>query len=313
MSDKNAKTILRFQQRVDNKEFYEAHQTIRTIVNRYVRSRQFTPALDLLAQGSAILAKNKEYASATDLILYMILVYQDAGISCLDKERKMKLIELISLLPDTDPALSDLAKASIAWSKATDELTFGDSSLHHLFGCKLLGAVTSQALDEMQHKMFAVAELHLALGTFESLPVYVDYLFQWYLQSGAGADPGQFLARAVFNYAYLKNLQFLNSAIDRFVALYQRECSPVMEQDGLVIVFPDLPLLVFLQLLAATLAKADAGGKFMKLLNHYQGQLNEYQLVAPAEYLGSLYFQLQLGNPNAGNNMLANLMGGLFK
>lgn len=313
MSDKIGKTIQRFQQRVDNKEFYEAHQTIRTIVNRYVRGKQFEPALLLLAQGSAILATNKEYASATDLILYMIQVYEEAGVSSTQKEHKMKLIELISLLPDTDPALGDLAKASIAWSKASDGLTFGDASLHHLFGFKLLGAVASQTLQENKYKMFTVAELHLILGTFESLPIYVDYLFEWYSTSGPDADPGKFLARAVYNYAYLKNNKFMNTAIERFLDLYVKKCEPVFETDGALFKFEDQPLLMFLQLLALTLGKADAGAKFMKLYSHYKSQLNELQLTAPTEYLGNLYFGLKLGNPNAGNNMLASLMGGLFK
>lgn len=313
MSDKITKTIQRFQQRVDNKEFYEAHQTIRTIVNRYVRSKQFTPAIAILAQGSAILSTNKEYASATDLILYMIQVYEEAGIASSDKEHKTKLAELVSLLPDTDPALGDIAKASITWSKASDGLTFGDASLHHLFGCKLLGAVASQQLEENKYKMFTVAELHLILGTFESLPVYVDYLYEWYTKNGSDADPGKFLARAVYNYAYLRNIKFLNTAIERFHGLYIKDMNPSVEQSGSQIIFKDQPFLNFLLLLAATLGKSEAGDKFMKLYSHYKSQLTEYQLIAPTEYLGNLYFQLRLGNPNAGNNMLANLMGGLFK
>ncbi|WPK22982.1 hypothetical protein PUMCH_000205 [Australozyma saopauloensis] len=305
MSDKISKTIQRFQQRVDNKEFYEAHQTIRTIVNRYVRATQYTPALQLLAEGSAILANNKEYASATDLILYMINVLEEAGITSSDKDYKMKLIELISLLPDTDPALGDLAKASISWSKKLDALTFGDASLHHLFGCKLINAVASQTLEENKYKMFTVAELHLILGTFESLPIYVDYLFQWYQENKDKADPGKFLARAVYNYAYLKNNKFMNTSIELFL----KKLSALNDNSSA----ESLSLVVFLQLLATTLGKADAGDKFMKLFNHYKSQLEENELVAPTEYLGNLYFQLRLGNPNAGNNMLANLMGGLFK
>lgn len=313
MSDKIEKTIQRFQQRVENKEFYEAHQTIRTIVNRYVRGKQFEPAILLLAQGSAILATNKEYASSTDLILYLIQVYEEAGISSTEKEHKMKLIELISLLPDTDPALGDLAKASIAWSKASDGLTFGDTSLHSLFGSKLLGAVASQSLQENKFKMFTVAELHLILGTYESLPVYVDYLFEWYSISGPDANPAKFLARAVYNYAYLKNNKFMNTAIERFLELYVKRCEPAYEKEGTLLKFQDQPLLVFLQLLAITLGKSDAADKFLKLLSHYKSQLEELQFTGPTEYLGNLYFQLKLGNPNAGNNMLANLMGGLFK
>lgn len=313
MSDKTNKTIQRFEQRVSNKEFYEAHQTIRTVVNRYVRAKQYTPAVELLTQGGAILANNREYASASDLILYMIQIYEEAGISSSEKEPKMMLIELISLLPDTDPSLGDLAKASISWSKKSENLTFGDASLHHLFGSKLLGAVSSQPLEEVRYKMFTVAELHLILGSFESLPVYVNYLFNWYRQSGSQADPGRFLARAVYNYAYLKNYKFANTALETFLGLYMEQCSPSFETDDSLIIFKNQPFLNFLQLLVVTLGRDDAGEKFMKSYSHYKDQLAEYQLIAPTEYLGNLYFQLKLGNPNTGNNMFANLMGGLFK
>ncbi|KAM9916204.1 hypothetical protein OXX80_013661, partial [Metschnikowia pulcherrima] len=56
MSDKLQKTIARFQQRIDNKDFYEAHQTLRTITNRYVKAKQFELAIEILDQGASILA-----------------------------------------------------------------------------------------------------------------------------------------------------------------------------------------------------------------------------------------------------------------
>lgn len=100
MSDKLQRTIARFQQRIDNKDFYEAHQTLRTITNRYVKTKQYKDAIDLLYQGLTILAKNNEYASAGDLILYLVSVYEESGTPC-SKESKAKIIELVSLLPNT--------------------------------------------------------------------------------------------------------------------------------------------------------------------------------------------------------------------
>lgn len=312
MSDKLKRTVARFQQRIDNKDFYEAHQTLRTIANRYVKSSHYSEAIDLLTQGLSILATNKEYGSASDLISYLIDVYSEAGIRCDNtaKDYKLKLVELISLLPDSDPSLGDLAKQALAWSKGMGGSKFGDSSLHHLFGTKMLAGAQTLAIEEDRYKMFALAELHLILGTYESLPVYVDFLFQWWAESGKSADPGIFASRAVINYAYLKNIKFARLALDRFVAKY-KETALHETIEGLDF-FADAELLNFLLLLVVTLGKFDASDKFMKLYSHYKPLLAQHELVAPVEYLGRFYFKLQLGNAQGGN-MLANLMSGLFK
>lgn len=300
MSDKLTRTIARFQQRIDNKDFYEAHQTLRTICNRYVHARNYDLAAEILAQGAAILANNHEYASAADLITYLVLVYADAGYACLGPESKYRatVAQLVCLLPDTDPSLVDLAKTAMAWSQREPEQKFGDASLHDVFGSKLLAAARLAKTDDARQTLFAVAELHLILALALSMPVYVEFLHTWYSRSAA-ADPGPFLARAVINYAYLRNLKLVRGAIDLFLELGTPETAS--------------DLMSFLRLLAATLSKAQSGEKFMKLYNHYKPVLAEHELVAPVEYIGREYFQLRLGSSLGGNNMLANLMGGLFK
>lgn len=318
MSDKLQRTIARFQQKIDNKDFYEAHQTLRTITNRYVKSTHYPEAIDLLYQGLSILAVNKEYASATDLILYLIQVYNEAKIPCSNdaasKDYKWKLIDLITLLPDTDPGLGDVAKHSLTWSKESSGSKFGDADLHHLFGVKLINAISSQPTEDDKYKLFAVAELHLILGTHESLPVYVDYLYSWYETSGkSNADAGEFIARAVINYAYLKNIKFAQNAWERFVAKYIASGNEIVHQNDGLYQFETLELLNFLQLLMITLTKANSGEKYLKLYHHYQPQLKAAGLAPLVEYLGRFYFKLNLGSPQGGGNMLANLMGGLFK
>lgn len=321
MSDaKLQRTLLRFQQKIDSGEYYEAHQTLRTITNRYVKAKQFKEAIDLLYQGSTILSSKKEYGSSSDLIAYLILVYRESNVVCTNeapqKEYKLRLIELVSLLPDSDTSLADLSKQSIGWSTASGDSTFGDASLHHTFGLKFLNAAQldeSSATEDERAQIFAFAELHLILGTYESLPPYVSFLHDWFVQSksrDSSLDAGVFLSRAVFNYAYLKNLKFVKEAIDQFLAKMTAE-NPEKTED--ILFFDAHPLLNFVQLLAATLAKEGAGDKFLKLYSQYKPQLVVNDLTAPVEYLGRFYFNLNLGKPQGEQNMLANLMGGLFK
>lgn len=323
MSDaKLQRTIARFQAKIDSGEFYEAHQTLRTITNRYVKSKQYNESIDLLYQGAAILSKNKEYGSSSDLITYLIQVYEEAGIECNsdNKQYKNKLIELVNYLPDTEPSLPDLAKQAINWSTiSTGEVSkFGDNSLHHIFGIKFLNRIKHDKglmSDSDKTKLYSVTELHLILGTYDSLPPYVDFLYQWYKQQTKISDPGVFLARAVINYSYLKNIKFVNDVIDKFLSKLTSDNSEfeVIDHGDKITYYHQFPIITFLQLLAIILSKEASGDKFLKLYNQFKPILAQNELTNPVEYLGRTYFGLKLGNPQGGQNMLANLMGGLFK
>lgn len=338
MSDvKLQRTLARFQAKIDSGSYYEAHQTLRTITNRYIKAKQYTEAIDLLYQGSSILASKGEFASASDLITYLIHTFEESGVVCsANKDSKLKLLELINLLPSSETSLIDLSKQAINWSVKGSENKFGDSDLHHLFGVKLLqsieeGGSTSAGgeqsgavkTEEDKYKLFTIAELHLILGTRESLPYYVNFLFQWYAQSPNAntTDPGLFLSRAIINYAYLKNLKFISEAQTIFIRKLLE--SKIVEDDAYTVIetpsgkfydFKDFELVNFLQLLVITLGKQqEAGSKFMKLYQQNKPLLTKYEILPSVEYLGRFYFNLQIGNPSGNQNMLANLMGGLFK
>jgi len=313
MSDgKLTRTIARFQAKIDSGSYYEAHQTLRTITNRYVKSKQYQDAVEILYQGSIILTKNKQYASSSDLISYMIQVYIEAGITSQNKEAKLKLIELIGALPDTEKSLIDLSKQSLNWSKVDNEANkFGDCDLHTLFGTKLLSTVGSS---DDPSKLFAITELHLILGNHESLPKYVDFLYDWYLENPT-VDAGLFLSRAVINYSYLKNVKFVDECVSRYISKLKAsnaKFEQITHNELSIDFFPEHPLLNFLQLLVATIHKEDSSNKFYGLYNEYKGDLEEYGIISSVEYIGKLYFGLNLGKPKGGN-MMANLLGDFFK
>ena len=317
MSDvKLQRTVARFQAKIESGAYDEAHQTLRTMTNRYVKLKQYQDALDLLYQGASTLANKKEYASALDLITYYIQILEEATLY--DKQYKLKIIELVNVLPDTETALVDISKQAITWStKGVVDLKFGDPELHHTFGIKFANGIKStESTDEEERlKLFANAELHLILGTHDSMIHYIDFLIEWYLSLNGKSNPSYFLARAVYNYAYLKNIKFVQEAITRFTSSLQihraSDVSP-LEANGVTIYrFENDEFFEFLQLLALTLSKKEAGQKFMKLYGQYKPKLIANEYLAPTEYLGRFYFGLNLGS-TGGNNMFANLMGGLF-
>lgn len=322
MSDiKLQRTIARFQAKIDSGSYYEAHQTLRTITNRYVKSSQYGEAVDLLHQGSLILAKKGEYASASDLISYLIQVYVEAGYTSQQKDYKVKLVELISYLPDGESSLIDLCKQATGWSK-TEQNQFGDNDLHHFFGVKFLNHVKNGEAegiiktDDDRLKLFGIAELHLILGTYESLPPYVNFLAEWALKGDTESDYGLFLSRAILNYAYLKNIKFVREARDIFISTVKNHAQHELVKEGEheIYIFAAHPLLNFLQLLVITLALENVpanGKKFMSLYNQYKELLKKTGVLAGVEYLGNIYFDLKLGGGNNGGG-LASLMGNLF-
>lgn len=320
MSDaKLERTILRFKSKIETGAYYEAHQTLRTITNRYVKSKQYKEAIEILYQGSSTLSSKKEYASASDLITYLIQVYTEANLTYDNveyKNCKLKLIELINYLPDTDSTLPDLSRAAISWSQINNSSKFGDSELHHVFGAKFLNASKQEGKEDERQKVFAFAETHLVLGTHESVPLYVGFLYNWFQQS-PDKDAGLFLSRAVINYAYLKNIKFTQEALTVFINKLTQDYSnyEVVKQDDSEIVFYEdkFPLINFLQLLVITLKKENSGQKFMKLYDQYKQVVTSNELKNSVDYLGRFYFNLNLGQSQGGQNMLANLMGGLFK
>lgn len=305
------RTIARFQAKIDSGSYYEAHQTLRTITNRYVKSKQFSEACEILYQGSIILTKNKQYASSSDLISYLIQVYQEAGITSDNKDAKLKLIELIGNLPDDETSLLDLSKQSLTWSKEVKANKFGDCDLHSLFGNKLLNIIGTGENDE---KTFAITEFHLILGNVDSLPRYIVFLFNWF-KANNQVDAGLFLSRAIINYAYLKNIKFIQESLSKYLILlknYNSNYEEISVDNTSILFFPEYPLVAFLQLLVLTLEKKDCANKFMGLYNEYKPMLTDYGILNSVEYIGKLYFDLNLGKPKSGN-MMANLLGDFFK
>lgn len=305
------RTIARFQAKIDSGSYYEAHQTLRTITNRYVKSKQYPEACEILYQGSSILTRNKQYASSSDLISYLIQVYIEAGITSENRDAKLKLIELIGNLPDSEKSLIDLSKQSLNWSKDGNHNKFGDCDLHDLFGSKFLNIIGTTENDD---KLFAIAELHLILGTHESLPKYILFLFNWF-KTNKQVDAGLFLSRAIINYSYLKNLKFVQESLNKYLILlktYNSNYQEISHDAVSILFFEEYPLINFLQMLVLTLGKQNCSNKFLGLYNEYKTMLEEYGIVNSIEYIGKLYFDLNIGKPKSGN-MMANLLGDFFK
>lgn len=145
---KLAKTLQRFENKIKAGDYYEAHQTLRTIANRYVRSKSYEHAIELISQGALSFLKAKQGGSGTDLIFYLLEVYDLAEVK-VDDISVARLVRLIAELDPSEPNLKDVITGMNNWSIKFSEYKFGDPYLHNTIGSKLLEEISFMKLRDI--------------------------------------------------------------------------------------------------------------------------------------------------------------------
>ncbi|ONH67257.1 Golgi to ER traffic protein 4 [Cyberlindnera fabianii] len=295
------RTLERFKAKIAEGDFYEAHQTLRTIANRNVRSKSYADAIDLLYHAAQILLKSSQPATGSDLTSYLIEVYVESE-TPVTNESKSKLIHLIQLFSPEEPTLKQVAVESVNWSVKFGDYKFGDPELHHALGSKLVenGALAYDA------------EKHLLLGTSASVPLYIKHIWEWYTQDDE-ATIGVYTLRIVVNYLLVSNIKAANDALATILKNIASErpsltSEIVTESEYTVSIFETQPLLNLAQLLLCTIQKAD-----QKLFKTLRARYN--QAFAQAGYndaftlLGEMYFGIAVPKQA---NFLQDMMGSFF-
>ncbi|BAP71705.1 UPF0363 protein YOR164C [Kluyveromyces marxianus] len=299
MSDKLQRTLQRFNSRIEAGDYYEAHQTLRTIANRYVRAKKYDESIDLIAHAAGAFLKSKQGGSGTDLIFYLLEVYDLASVKC-DDASVSRLIQLLVLVDKDEPTLKDLVTGMNNWSVKHSDYKFGDPYLHSAIAMKLLeGGYTYEA------------ERYLVLGTGESMRHYVDLLWDWFEQSGEDASNfADFASRLVFNYLFISNIEYalegLNELLTRFIDRTGAEFESTEKGPYKLKVFSSNESLNFLQLLIIA-CQTKERVLFGNLKSQYPSLAHKYN--SELQYLGQEYFGIKVEKPI---NFLQDMMSGFF-
>ena len=64
--------------RIQEGQYYEAHQQLRVVAARYVKQQNWSAAVDILYSGAQALLKKSQYGSGADLCRLLVSVYQQA-------------------------------------------------------------------------------------------------------------------------------------------------------------------------------------------------------------------------------------------
>lgn len=120
--------------RIEEGQFYEAHQQLRVITSRYVKSSDYTSAISVLFGGAQLLLKAGQGASGGDLCLFLLDVYNKAELKP-DAASKGRLLTLLRAFPQDElPIKKKFVAEMVAWSARWGEYPAGDPELHHVAG-----------------------------------------------------------------------------------------------------------------------------------------------------------------------------------
>ncbi|PVU86036.1 hypothetical protein BB559_004248 [Furculomyces boomerangus] len=298
-------------QNISDGKYYEGHQALRTVVNRYVKQKKFKDAIVLLYNGAKELSKSAQWGSVSDLILYLVKIYKEQEIE-VNTESKERIHELMIEFPPNDKNIKNIIDNVINWTIDKTKLPGGDAQLHHLFGTILV-----------QGENYHEAERHFLFGTVESSFALGQMLYNW-ADSCDEADYGLFVSRGVLQYLALGNAEYANNCLKSFLQFYKASGHDVekksLESLGGSISLeyaPDCPLINCCQLLVAVVQKSNgdpnssATRVFSICRRRYSplfGQ-NEQIFSRLFDDIAELYFGIMMQKQS---NIFADLMGSLF-
>ncbi|QIW99437.1 hypothetical protein AMS68_004955 [Peltaster fructicola] len=303
MSSKIDKVIARQQVKIAEGEYYEAHQQLRTIANRYVKSKDYTSAVELLSNGAQLLLRAGQGGSGADLCVYIMEVYDKAELK-VDTANKARLLGLLRAFPQGEAAKKKFVGGIVEWSTKYGEYPAGDPELHHVIG--KLFAEEGEVYD---------AERHLTLGTSDSAQAFADLEYEWYASDELSTAPA-YAARAVLPYLLVGNTRAANKALLLFTSRLSSShpglsVQSISSSASDIRVYPSLPLLNFLGLLLLAVQRGGAD-LYKQLKAHYAAQLKETGWDEALAQIGEMYFGIKI--PSQSNPMFdmmsSMLMGG---
>ncbi|KAA8911097.1 hypothetical protein FN846DRAFT_792471 [Sphaerosporella brunnea] len=304
MASRNVeKTRARLQKRIEEGQYYEAHQQLRVVSQRYIKIGDYNSAIEILSSGAQALLKAGQTGSGGDLCLLLVDVYRTAKLTP-DAASKARLVELITMMPAEEPSRKRFINEAIAWTAKFGEFPAGDPELHHFAG----------NLYAQEDEVYE-AEKHLILGTKESADVLARMLYDWYKENPEVHTAPNYIARAVLPCLLIGNLRDANRSLDLFIQQLIQDNSTLVVQEvqsasADVRIFPSLPLLNFLSLLRLGVQTGGAD-VFRNLKSHYASQLREVPAWDDAlEQIGEMYFGIQIRRPTNILDMMGSMFGG---
>ncbi|KAK9468967.1 hypothetical protein V1512DRAFT_220647 [Lipomyces arxii] len=303
-ASKLEKTLARVKQRIADQQFYEAHQALRTVAARHIKAQQYDHAIELLYHGAQQLLQAGEGGSGGDLARYMVDTYKTAKVP-VNIESRLQVVTLFDLFKPDEPRRKEYIQDVVQWSGSNGDVKYGDPELFHIFG-------SAFANEDSPYE----AEKFLLLGTKDSPVVLANMLFEWFSEDPSAYTVSFYISRAVLGYLSVGNIRDAKKSLDVYIPqvissgrLGTNHQTATSSIGDTITVFPEYPLLNFLQLLIAVCQRKDAD-LFRRLRFRYKTELKDAAALDEAlDRIGERFCGIQVRNQG---NILSDLMGSFF-
>jgi hypothetical protein len=312
LENKLQKSLARFRERINNGSYYEAQQTIRSITNRYVFSKNYEAAVSLLYQSAMILLESKQYDEAADLYIYMLEVLQDENkdIESFEKDDLNKIISILTIFPDEDANLNNLSKETNKFINNKVGSPVGLSKLNFLLGSKLYNSGNINQVNNSEKFLFLTDEP-------KALQLIIELEYNTFKSENKENDFGLYLSRVILPYLSIKNIKFAELALTEMLNKFQQDFAITTSEninDELRIFETEdnnnLKLINFMQLLVTLVKRGNSEDSniFSLILKRYQPVLKSYEgLFQRVNEIAIIYYNISFIKKES--NILQDMMG----
>lgn len=302
-NDGVSKIVAKLQKRLNDHEYYEAHQLYRTLCFRYCAQEKYDKAIDLLMNGALALLEANQASSGADLAVLLVTTMEKTNVS-VTSDIIMKLAALHRLMPEDNIERPNYVSAVLRWAeKNSPSLVSSPSSSSasevcassSLTACSLLH--NEFGITYWNERNFARARYHFIRS--QNGEGCASMLIEFHITYGYPSEVDLFITQAVLQFLCLRNRLTAEACFNSYTRQHpQVEKGPPFVR----------PLLNFLWLLLL----ATEGGSlavFNILCEKYKMSL--CRDPAYSDYLtriGQLFFHLPIPKPPTAGG----LFGGLF-
>ncbi|KAH8919647.1 hypothetical protein BT69DRAFT_1313233 [Atractiella rhizophila] len=328
-SPASTRTLTSLNTLLSSREYYSAHQKLRTTAARLLKSStaneyddKAKEAVELLFEGAKKLLEHGERGSGADCAEYVVEVWTGKGV-VMGKEERAKVFHLIALFGPKDSWRTNFISSVLIWTAKTGTCPAGDLDVHAYIG-------------EMYYKetSYQAALGHLLLSpTSSSALTAAEMLFNWSKLDPAGEveSAGRYASKAVLTYLSFRLLGpatvFLSHYLSLLLSLHPSLLIQTIPHPSLTseVLLTPLPTLNNLQLAILNIRvgvgeAAQAGGKagvgkaaWLSLRGKWEREAapqEAKELKNALAVISEVWFGIR--RPGAGPNVLGDLMSSLF-
>lgn len=311
-AQKLQKSLDRFKERILNGSFYEAEQTIVSISNRYVISKKYDSAVELIYSAIIILVEHSKYNEGAALYLKLLEILQEANGGD-ERDQLNKLETVLKSFPDDDSNIGNLAKETLKFERVkSNEFKF--FRVNEILGLKLLNSGKLEFVN--------LSEQFLITSSDEKV---VEELVNFELKTMElnkdGDNFALYVSRLVISYLFSNNIKCSKLAIELmlksnplsgpFVDVKGLNIYEVEDSDDSELAI-NKKMINYLQLLIGCIEKGEQK-HFQLLYQNYANVIDHFEgLNTIINRLGEIHFNVSVVRKqgNALQNIMGSFLGG---